>query len=135
MLSASKKIDYGILFMTSLPECGDQEFRSLSEIAKSNQLSAKFLEQIVTPLKKSGLVLSKGGKHGGYQLAKPSDEMTLYEVYESIEGSVHLMHCLNDDLNCHREHNCNSKEVWSDLQEIVNTYLKNRKLSEFKNNK
>ena len=131
MLSASKKIDYGILLMASLPEFNSGEFRSLKDLAVSKKLSAKFLEQVVIPLKKSGLVISRGGSRGGYQLAKKNGQISLLGVYESIEGPLRLMSCLGPHM-CMREEKCPTKSVWFELQTMMRKYLKSKKISDYK---
>jgi len=132
MLSATRKIDYGILLMASLPDPGSPHYISLSEISKRNNLSVKFLEQVVLALKKSDLLISKGGKAGGYQLKKKAKDITLLEIYEGIEGPLKLMSCLSLNLKCACEKNCPTKSIWSDLQNMINKYLLEKKLSEFR---
>ena len=132
MISASKKIDYGILLMASLPEFGEQQFRSLQDIAQEKKLSAGFLGQVMIPLKKAGLVQSKEGVNGGYQLSRLSTIITLSEIYEAIEGPLALTACQNEAKECVCENTCPTKELWTDLQSIMNKYLDQRKLSEFR---
>lgn len=132
MISASKKIDYGILLMASLPEAGEQRFRSLQDIAQEKQLSAGFLSQVMVPLKKAGLVQSKEGVNGGYQLSRLSTKITLSEIYEAIEGPLSLTACQNEAKKCVCERTCPTKNVWKDLQGIMNNYLEQRTLSEFR---
>ncbi|MDP2691228.1 MAG: Rrf2 family transcriptional regulator [bacterium] len=132
MLSASRKVDYGIMLMASLPEMGDQDYRSLKEIADERHLSAGFLSQVMMPLKKAGLVLAREGVYGGYQLAKPSTKITLSEIYEAIEGPLALTNCQNGANKCACESVCSTKMVWSDLQTLMNNYLEQRTLAQFR---
>lgn len=132
MITASKKIDYGIMLMASLPEPSEQRFRSLQDIATTRHLSAGFLSQVMMPLKKAGLVLAKEGVSGGYQLSKPSEEISLSEVYEAIEGPLCLTVCQNTEKKCACEKSCPTKGVWSDLQSLMKNYLQQRRVAEFK---
>jgi len=133
MITASKKIDYGILLMASLPEFGEQRFRSLQDIAQEKKLSAGFLSQVMMPLKKAGLVQSKEGVNGGYQLSRPSTKITLSEIYQALEGPVQLTMCQDEAKKCLCEKSCPTKGIWSDLQSIMSNYLEQRNLSEFRN--
>jgi Rrf2 family protein len=133
MISASKKIDYGILLMASLPEHGEQQFRSLQDVAQEKKLSAGFLSQVMIPLKKAGLVQSKEGVNGGYQLSKPSRDISLSEIYEAIEGPLKLTACQDVKKACVCEKTCPTKGIWTDLQGMMSGYLQKRNLSEFRN--
>lgn len=135
MLSASKKVDYGILLMASLPDFGSQEFRSLQDISQEKSLSAGFLSQVVIPLKKAGLVTAREGVRGGYQLSRPSQKISLAEIYEAIEGPLTLTNCLEAKNKCACNSQCPTKDLWCDLQDKMNKYFKKRKLSEFRKNK
>jgi Rrf2 family cysteine metabolism transcriptional repressor len=130
MLSASKKIDYGILLMASLPEAGHQEFRSLQDIADEKHLSAGYLSQLMMPLKKSGLVKAREGLHGGYQLSKNREEISLADIYTALEGPLALTNCLNKEKSCVCEKQCPTKSIWSDLQEMMNGYLEKKTLAD-----
>ncbi|MGE3279178.1 MAG: Rrf2 family transcriptional regulator [Candidatus Altimarinota bacterium] len=132
MISASKKVDYGILLMASLPEAGEQSFRSLQDIAQEKRLSAGFLSQVMMPLKKAGLVQSKEGFNGGYQLSKLSTKITLSEIYQAIEGPLKLTECQDEARKCVCERSCPTKGMWTDLQHIMNNYLEQHTLSEFR---
>ncbi len=131
MLSASKKIDYGIMLMASLPERGHQDFRSLQDIAAEKHLSAGYLSQLMMPLKKSGLVQAREGIHGGYQLSKKREDISLADIYIALEGPLALTNCLNQEKSCVCEKQCPTKAIWSDLQEMMNTYLSSKTLADF----
>jgi Rrf2 family cysteine metabolism transcriptional repressor len=133
MLSASKKIDYGILLMASLPESGHKDFRSLQDIADEKHLSAGYLSQLMMPLKKSGLVKAREGLHGGYQLSKNREEITLADIFTALEGPLALTSCLNQEKSCVCEKQCPTKSIWADLQELMNGYLSNKTLADIYN--
>lgn len=132
MFTASKKVDYGILLMASLPESGTEQFRSLQDIAEEKHLSAGFLSQVMMPLKKAGLVSSREGAKGGYQLSRPSQDILLCDVYEAIEGPLRLTACQDVQKKCACETSCPTKGLWSDLQSLMKNYLQQRSLAEFK---
>lgn len=131
MLSASKKIDYGILLMASLPDAGDQEFRSLQDIAQEKHLSAGYLSQLMMPLKKSGLVQAREGIHGGYQLSRKKEEIRLADIYTALEGPLALTSCQKEQASCACEKQCPTKTLWSDLQHLMQDYLESKTLADF----
>lgn len=130
MLSASKKIDYGILLMASLPELGSDQFRSLQDIADEKHLSAGYLSQLMMPLKKNGLVQSREGIHGGYQLSRSRKEISLSDIYTALEGPLALTNCLNEDKSCVCDRQCPTKVIWSDLQGLMSDYLSKKNLED-----
>lgn len=132
MITASKKVDYGILLMASLPESGESTYRSVQDIACEKKLSAGFLGQLMIPLRKAGLVHAKEGARGGYQLAKPSKDIQLCDIYEAIEGPLRLTACQDVQKKCVCETSCPTKGLWSDLQSLMKNYLQQRSLAEFK---
>ena len=132
MISASKRIDYAIMLMASLPDYGAKHYRSLQDVAAERKLSAGFLGQVMMPLKKASLVIAKEGASGGYQLSKPSEDISLSEVVEAIEGPLRLTNCQNVDRRCVCEQTCPTKGLWSDLQSLMNTYLQRRSVADFR---
>jgi len=132
MITASKKIDYGIMLMASLPEYGANHYRSLQDVAAERKLSAGFLSQVMMPLKKAGLVIAKEGVSGGYQLSKPSKTITLSEVVEAIEGPLHLTNCQDTEKKCACEKTCPTKGLWTDLQTLMKNYLQQRSIADFR---
>lgn len=130
MITASKKLDYGLLLMANLPDADSDTFRSLQEIANEKNLSSGYLSQLMIPLKKAGLVHSREGVGGGYQLAKPKESISLNDVYSALEGPLSLTACLNKEKSCVCSQDCSTKFVWSDLQKLMLDYLNNKTLAD-----
>lgn len=84
----SKKTVYAILLMLALAKSEDKGLVTMREIAEKENLSVKYLEQIVNVLCKAGLVKSWRGSKGGYKLAKPAEDYTLGSIIRVIEGNV-----------------------------------------------
>jgi len=132
MLQVSRKVDYGVMVLASLPEWDTDEYRSLQDIAHEKSLSAGFLGQVMMPLKQAGLVRSREGVGGGYQLARSSEEITLADIFTALEGSPQLVACQNSAQSCVCEKNCPTKSLWGDLQQMMVDYLTSRRLAEFR---
>jgi len=88
-------------------------------IAKREDISNKYLEQLMTILKASGLVRSLRGPKGGYLLAKPPNEIKLREVFTVLEGPLVTVECLQHPEFCPRCAECITKQVWSDVQDAI----------------
>mgnify|MGYP000709543120 CR=1 FL=1 len=83
----------------------------LKDISDKQRISLKYLEQIVTPLAKAGLVSSVRGAQGGYRLARPAAEITSGEILRAVEGELTAIPCLASAVDCpHRA--TSSHDVW-----------------------
>jgi Rrf2 family cysteine metabolism transcriptional repressor len=117
----STKAEYGVRVMVELARRAGQEPIPLAEIAEHDGLPLAYLEHLVARLRKAGLVDSRRGSHGGYLLARPSDEITMAEVVEALEGSIAPIECISEaadgSIVCAREssrdHVCPTKLLWT----------------------
>lgn len=103
----------------------------LKDVAKRQEISIKYLEQIVGSLQKAGLLLSSRGAQGGYRLAKDPSEYKIGEILRATEGSIAPVSCLDDDVNkCNRSHICATLDFWQGLYNVINDYLDSHSLAE-----
>jgi Rrf2 family protein len=86
---------------------------SLKEIASRQQLPHKYLERMLTTLRTAGFVRSTRGSQGGYTLAKPPAQITLREVFDTLEGTEGLVECTTDPQVCDQYDMCVTQEVWA----------------------
>lgn len=120
----STKSRYALRLMTELADCEPGKLLSLKEISARQQLSLKYLEQIVTPLARAQLVKSERGSQGGYRLTRPAAEYTAGEIIRAIEGSVAPIPCLEDDVtDCPMLSQCRTLPFWAGLDEAINRYM------------
>jgi Rrf2 family protein len=87
----------------------------LKEICKSQQISLKYLSQLVIPLKIAGLIKTSRGAHGGYFLARPPEEIKLSEIITAVEGSLNPVECIDNPEICERSDNCVTKVIWAEV--------------------
>lgn len=117
---------YALRFMADLAQCcvsGDKNV-ALKDISARQDISIKYLEQIVSRLCKNGLVISSRGPQGGYRLAKPAEEYTIGAILRAIEGSMAPVACLADAENrCERRDSCSTLRFWTGLDEVINQYV------------
>lgn len=92
----------------------------LKEIAKRENISLKYLEQVVIPLRTGGLVKAIRGSKGGYSLAKPPSEISLNDVVEILEGPLNLIDCLGSPAACQRTASCVTRDIWQEVSEGIN---------------
>lgn len=129
-MKISTKGRYAIRLMIDIGLHKDQYVR-LKDIARRQDISLKYLEQIISGLQKSGLLLSSRGAKGGYRLQKEASEYTVAEILRATEGSVAPVACLEDEENkCQRRHQCATLGLWEGLAEVVNSYLESHTLDE-----
>ncbi len=95
----------------------------LKEISTSQELSLKYLGQLIIPLKIAGIVKSSRGAHGGYFLAKSPDEIKLSEVIRALEGPVYLVECLENPDICGRQKDCVTRFFWNEINEVFHKSL------------
>jgi len=102
----------------------------LKEIARRQDISDKYLEQVMFPLRTKGYIYTLKGNKGGYLLAKPPEEITLYDIVQTLEGSLAPVACADNPEVCSRSEQCAAKSVWSRLKELVAGELKKISLAE-----
>ena len=112
--------------MVDLAQHSGDGLVTLKDIAARQELSQKYLEQIVTQLSKAGLVKGTRGPQGGYRLARAPKEYNVAEILELVEGSLAPVECLEADVNtCERCSSCATIDMWSGLYKVVTDYLGN----------
>lgn len=102
----------------------------LRNISEDEDLSIRYLEQIIIPLKISKLVKSVRGAGGGYTLAKHPSEITLCEIINVLEGSSTLVDCVEDPGSCERTTECAAHEVWREASDLLRNYFTSKTLQD-----
>ncbi|MDP8212347.1 MAG: Rrf2 family transcriptional regulator [Candidatus Zapsychrus exili] len=115
-MKISTRARYGARLMVNLGLNYSSGPVFLKDISEQEQISLKYLSQIIIPLKAAGLVNSFRGAHGGYALAKHPSEITMKNIVEVMEGNFNLADCLKDASECHRTSICVTRDVWNALE-------------------
>jgi Rrf2 family protein len=102
----------------------------LRDLASRQEISAKYLEQLLIPLKGAGLVKSVRGARGGYMLAKDPTEIDLYEIVRSLEGPLAPVECVQDPQYCDRVGGCTVHLVWGEMGTMLVDFLSNMSLAD-----
>ncbi len=123
-MKLSTKIRYGARAVLELAFHYGEGAIDLKEIARRQEISVKYLEQVIIPLRTAGLVKSARGARGGYSLAKSPSQICLYDVIETLEGPLCLVDCVRDTKVCRRSQFCVTRDIWSEVSETLQTKLK-----------
>ncbi len=91
----------------------------MKDIAKRQDISAQYLEHLVAPLIRAGILRSIRGAKGGITLAKSPEEISLSRVIEVLEGSVAPVECVDNPTLCARSGECVTRDVWSDIKAAI----------------
>ncbi len=127
----STKGRYAIKLMLDLAIYYDGESIKIKDIAKRQQISEKYLEQIVATLHKASFVLSSRGAKGGYKLSRPPEAYTVGMILRTMEGSLSSADCVGaGGVECENKDRCVTVKIWEKLDEAVDTVLEGIKLSD-----
>ena len=129
-MKISTKGRYGLRLMTDLAVYHDQGLIPLKEIAARQEISEKYLEQIMMQLNRSGLVRSVRGAQGGYMLAKTPEDITVGAVLRVLEGSLCPFDCVDGAGDCPRMARCATIGVWTRLKEAVESVVDHTTLAD-----
>lgn len=123
-MMVSTKGRYALRVLLDFAEHQKDGYVSLKESAEREDISKKYLEQIVTIPGIARMLQTKGGKNGGYRLAKPASSYTLYEILRAAEGAICPVACLEENSPpCARSATCTVLPVWKGLDEVIVRYL------------
>ena len=115
---------YALRMMLDLAEYQGEGYVALKDVARRQEISKKYLEQIIPVLNRAQLLQTTRGYQGGYRLTKPPEKYTLGEILRATEGSLAPVACLEGDRNvCARRAECATLPVWEGLSRVVNEYL------------
>lgn len=125
MFRISTKGRYGTRLMLNLALHYQESSpaRSLKEVAEEEDISIRYLEQIIIPLRDHQLVKSLRGAGGGYILARPPANIKLSEVLQAVEGNCCLVECVEDKNICLRSSYCAAHEIWKEGTRVMKNYF------------
>ncbi len=122
----SSRAHYGLRAMVSLARSYPGGPVPLADIARTENISFSYLEQLMAALRKAGLVESTRGVYGGYQLAADPASITAGQVYRALEGPIALAECASEagkPGSCKREMECPSKTFWETMRDNITHVL------------
>lgn len=114
---------YGTRLMVDLAQHYADGPIPLAAIAKRQDLSAKYLEQLIILLKGAGLIRSVRGRNGGYMLARKPEKISLGEIVETLEGKLAVADCVLEPDLCYRAVECPTRDIWVGMTDTLKKQL------------
>jgi FeS assembly SUF system regulator len=130
MLKLTKKADYGLIAVKHLAAFGTTGSCSAADIAEVYCISAPLLAKVLQRLAREGLVTSRHGSGGGYQLARDPKEITAFEVIDAIDGPLRITSCVTSHGECGQTTKCTVREPLRRVNESILQVLRNVTISE-----
>lgn len=130
-MKISTKGQYAVRLMVDVAKSNNA--LSIANIAKNQDISIKYLEQIASLLVKAGLLESSRGHLGGYKLTKPASKISIKDILQVTGDTCALAPCVKG--NCERSGKCYAMSVWNNLGELIDDYLSKISLQSLINNK
>lgn len=126
-MKLSTKGRYGLKAMLDIAINGKDQCVSLKQIAERQSLSENYLEQLISLLKKSGLLKSTRGAQGGYTLSKNPEQITVGDILRALEGSLAPVDCVlvNENKKCSDSNGCVTKFIWKKVTDSINDVVDN----------
>jgi len=132
-MKLSTRTRYGIRAILELAENYGKGPLQLKIIARHQEISVKYLEQLIAILKSSGIVRSIRGSKGGYTLAKPPGQIKVSDCFNCLEGHVVTVECVDNIDCCVRAADCAARQVWAQVQQAVENVLQSITLQDLVN--
>lgn len=123
MLRLSTKCQYGVRAMYEIAKGYPYNKTSIKSISEKQDVSAPFLEQILSRLRKAGIINSVKGPGGGYMLSRTPEEITIASIVNELEGPLAITSCLNPEEGCVRVDSCVIHLLWKSLGNQIEAFL------------
>jgi Rrf2 family protein len=121
-MKVSSRGEYGVRAMVALAKNYGEGPMSIAAVSKASSVPTAYLEQLIGPLRRAGLVKSTRGAHGGYQLTRDPNEVRVGDVYRVMEGPVAPMECVSEDVSeqtCPLIVGCETRPVWLQMRDAI----------------
>lgn len=112
----STKGRYGLRILLDMAAHAKQGPVALRDVARRQQISQKYLWQVVNPLKLAGLLRVTRGSHGGYTLARAPARISILDIVEILEGPVSVVGCVRTPGACDRSADCAARDAWAEVE-------------------
>lgn len=129
-MKLSSRARYGTRMMLDMAQHYDEGPVRIGDIAKRQDISVKYLEQLVIPLKKANYVKSVRGPKGGHMLARLPEEITVWEIVKVLEGGINLSDCIENPCICNKSSTCLTRGLWEEATKAMYEKLNSVTLSE-----
>jgi Rrf2 family iron-sulfur cluster assembly transcriptional regulator len=132
-MKLSTRSRYGTRMMLDLAQHYDEGPVQIRNVSKRENISVKYLEQLIIPLKKANFIKSVRGPKGGHMLAKPPKAITVGEIVRVLEGGINLSSCIENPEVCDRTSDCLTRDLWEEATKTMYEKLNSATLSKMIN--
>ena len=132
-MQVSKTLDYAVRSLVHIAE-GEDVVSTIKGISSKQHIPQNYLAKIMRKLVQRGILTSSPGPEGGYSLKRQTNEITLKDIYEAIEGDMQLVDCMDKGEICELFDACNQRTVWDHLQLNTLNFLANISLKDITEN-
>jgi len=102
----------------------------LKDIARRQQVSKKYLEHLISRLQTAGLLRSIRGTRAEISLARPPSEIRLSEIFQTLEGPIALLDCVDNPERCPRSSSCATRDIWMQMGQLLSAFLESKTLED-----
>jgi Rrf2 family protein len=124
------KTRYGLRTMIEIAIHGNERGVFQKEISERQEISFKYLDQIIAALKASGLIVNAEGRMSGYVLSRDPGKINVYDIYRAFAHELMIIDCLRGEGQCQREINCATLEFWNGLNDLIVDYMESTTLKQ-----
>ena len=121
---------YALRVMADLALNSNEKYITAKEIAKRQEISNKYLEQIIAMLNRAGYLETARGNLGGYKLAKKPSDCIIGDILKATEGDLTPIDCLTEEGKCIRQKSCKTYSFWKGLDDVINQYVNSKTLED-----
>lgn len=129
-MKISTKGRYALRVMIDLALNSSEKYVTSKEIAQRQEISNKYLEQIIAMLNKAGYLEAARGNTGGYKLTRKPSEYIIGDVLKATEGNLTPIDCLTKEGKCKRQGGCKTYSFWKGLDDTINEYVNSKTLED-----
>jgi len=129
-MKLSTRSRYGARILVDLARHNDQGPIQIGEISKRQDISVKYLEQLIRPLKQASMVTSVRGPKGGHMLAKEPEDITLGQIVRLFEGQTELVECISNPEQCNMSDDCQVRLAWKEATRVLYEKLDSTTISD-----
>lgn len=121
---------YALRVMVDLAINSNENYISLKSISQRQEISNKYLEQIIAKLNKAGFLETARGNMGGYKLAREPKEYKVGEILRATEGTLAPVNCVTTEGKCSNKQKCKTYSFWEGLDKVINEYIDSKTLED-----
>ena len=129
-MKVNTRVRYGMRAVLRIADAYGTAPVSINSISESEEISGKYLEQVVSPLRRAGLVISHKGVKGGYSLSRPPADISLHDVINALDSHPELVECVRRPEICDRAPDCVAHQIWCMLDSRLREFWRGISLAD-----